>query len=303
MTIPMRSRTGYLELVVCGLVWGSIGVLVKKSPVSAPVIVFFRLALGALVVLAWHAARGRLADLRMRGRRWLLLSAGGTLGLHWVFFFLAYKRLSVATVILIVYVGPVFMALLAPAVLREKLERRTIASLVLSVAGIALIAVPAMQGRSPFGLAAALIAMASFVALVFIGKKLVVDYQPETIVAWQLSSAAVFVSPGLVSWNSADVASSWPALLVLGVVHTGICGVLYFRAMQVVKAQHMGILAYLEPVTAVVWAWAVLAEAPGMPTLIGGVLIIVAGLNIALPGRRLAAVKMPEPAPEDVPAR
>jgi drug/metabolite transporter (DMT)-like permease len=299
----MRSRTGYGELVTCGLVWGSIGVLVKKSPVSAPVIVFFRLALGALVVVAWHAARGRMSELRLRGRRGFLLLSGVTLAVHWVFFFLAYKRLSVATVILIVYVGPVFMALLAPAVLGERLERRTIASLALSLAGIAMIAVPAMRGRSPFGLAAALVAMASFVALVFVGKKVVEEYQPPAIVAWQLGSAAVLVSPALAGWDSSAVAASWPVLLTLGVVHTGLCGVLYFRAMQVVKAQHMGILAYLEPVTAVLWAWVFLSERPGALTLVGGALVIAAGLNIALPGRRLAAVEIPEPLPEDVTAR
>ncbi len=299
----MRSRTGYAELVACGLVWGSIGVLVKKSPVAAPVIVFFRLALGALVVVAWHAARGRLPELRMRGRRGYLLASGVTLAVHWVFFFLAYKRLSVATVILVVYVGPVFMALLAPAVLGERLERRTIWSLGLSLAGIAMIAVPAMQGRSAFGLAAALLAMASFVALVFVGKKLVDEYQPPAIVAWQLGSAAVLVAPSLIAWDTDAVSSSWPVLLTLGVVHTGVCGVLYFRAMQVVKAQHMGILAYLEPVTAVLWAWVFLSEQPGALTLVGGALIIAAGLNIALPGRRLAAVEMPEPLTEDVRTR
>ena len=85
----MRSRTGYAELVTCGLVWGSIGVLVKQSPVTAPVIVFFRLALGAAVVFAWLAFRGRLAEARLRGRRLLLVSSGFTLALHWVFFFLA----------------------------------------------------------------------------------------------------------------------------------------------------------------------------------------------------------------------
>ena len=48
----MRSKTGYVELIACGLIWGSIGVLVKEIDVSAPVIVFFRLALGAGSVFA-----------------------------------------------------------------------------------------------------------------------------------------------------------------------------------------------------------------------------------------------------------
>ncbi|MCA1834032.1 MAG: DMT family transporter [Actinomycetota bacterium] len=291
----MRSRSGYAELVTCGLVWGSIGVLVKKSPVSAPVIVFFRLALGALVVILWHGARGRLRELRLRGRRPLLLSSGFTLALHWVFFFLAFKRLSIATVILIVYVGPVFMALLAPHILGERLERRTVTSLILSLAGIALIAVPAAGGRSAIGLAAALIAMISFVALVFIGKRVVEEYQPAAIVAWQLGSAAVFVSPALIAARAHAIESSLPSLVALGVIHTGVCGLLYFRAMQVVKAQHMGILAYLEPVTAVLWAWVFIQEKPALLTLAGGVLIISAGLNIVITSRRaIASVEVPE---------
>ena len=296
----MRSRTGYSELIVCGLVWGSIGVLVKKSPVAAPVIVFFRLALGAAVVVGWYALRRRLGDLRLRGRRLLLVGSGLTLAIHWTFFFLAYKRLSVASVILIVYVAPVFMALLAPAILDERLERRTIVSLVLSLVGIGLISVPAAHGHSALGLAAALIAMVSFVALVFIGKFLVVEYEPQTIVAWQLGTAALFVSPSLVAASGHAIASSWATLVTLGVVHTGLCGVLYFRAMQVVKAQHMGILAYLEPATAVLWAWVVLHEHPGAATLAGGILVIAAGLNIAAAGlRRMGSVEIPEPLPTE----
>jgi drug/metabolite transporter (DMT)-like permease len=264
--------------------------------VSARVIVFFRLLLGAAVVVAWYAFRRRLRDLRMRGRRAWLVASGATLAVHWTFFFLAYKRLSVASVILIVYVGPVFMALLAPAILGERLERRTIVSLALSVGGIALIAVPAAQGHNAFGLAAALIAMVSFVALVFIGKLLVAEYEPPAIVAWQLGSAAVFVSPALAAAHAHAIANSWATLLTLGVVNTGICGVLYFRAMQVVKAQHMGILAYLEPATALLWAWIFLHENPGAATLAGGALIIAAGLNIAVPGvRRIATVEVSEP--------
>jgi drug/metabolite transporter (DMT)-like permease len=69
--------------------------------------------------------------------------------------------------------------------------------------------------------------------------------------------------------------------------------------MQVVKAQHMGILAYLEPVTAVVWAWAFIEETPAILTLAGGALIIAAGLNIVMTGRRpVASVEVPEPVVE-----
>src|ERR1041384_3372915 len=134
----MRSRAGYLELGICGLVWGSIGVIVRHVSLGAPAIVFFRLAIGAGAVIGWFAARGRIRELRMRDQRALLVSDGILLAVHWVAFFAAYKRLSVATTILIVYIGPVLVAAGAPKIVGERIKRRTVASLAISLGGLAM---------------------------------------------------------------------------------------------------------------------------------------------------------------------
>ena len=293
----MRSRTGYVELIVCGLVWGSIGVLVKEIDVSAPVIVFFRLSLGALSVFAWWAVRGKLSELRLGSHRGLLVAAGLILALHWVAFFEAYKRLSVATTILIVYVGPILIAAAAPAVLGEKLERRTIYALVLSIAGIVAIAVPSAGSGDAMGFAGAGVAAVSFAALVLMLKKLTPYYSAAGITVWQLGIAAVAVSPVLIGASGHQIVRAAPTLLMLGVLHTGVTGILYVSALTIVQAQQVSILVYLEPVTAVLWAWAVLNESPTLATLAGGVLIIAAGLMIVVPGLRspVPPVAFPEP--------
>jgi len=292
----MRSRTGYAELIVCGLVWGSIGVIVKKIDVSAPVIVFFRLSLGAASVLVWWAVRGRLSELRLGTHRGLLFAAGLVLALHWVAFFEAYKRLSVATTILIVYVGPVLIAAAAPAVLGERLERGTIYALALSVFGIGLIAVPSASGGDAFGIACAGVAAVSFAALVLMLKKLTPHYTPAGITVWQLGVAALALSPALIGASGAQIVRAAPALLTLGILHTGVTGILYVSALNVVQAQQVSILVYLEPVTAVLWAWAVLGESPKLATLAGGALIVAAGLMIVVPGRRsIPPASFPEP--------
>jgi drug/metabolite transporter (DMT)-like permease len=293
----VRSRTGYLELIVCGLVWGSIGVIVKEVDVSAAVIVFFRLSIGALSVLAWWAIRGRVSELRLGAHRGLLVVAGVVLALHWLTFFEAYKRLSVATTILIVYVGPVLIAAAAPAVLGERLDRRTIYALALSMIGIGLIAVPSASAGDAFGFACAGVAAVSFAAIVLMLKKLTPHYAPAAITVWQLGVAALVLSPSLIGASGTEIARAAPALLMLGVLHTGVTGILYVSALTIVPAQQVSILVYLEPVTAVLWAWAVLGESPTLATLAGGVLIVAAGLVIVVPGMRaIAAASFPEPA-------
>jgi drug/metabolite transporter (DMT)-like permease len=293
----MRSRTGYLELIVCGLVWGSIGVLVKQLTLSASVIVFFRLALGAAAVVGVWAIRGRLSELRLRSHRGLLVASGLALAVHWVAFFEAYKRLPVSTTILIVYVGPVLIALAAPFVLGERLQARTLYALALSLGGIALIALPSAGSGDPLGFAAAGAAALTFAVVVLMVKRVSEHYPRETIVVWQLGIAALTLTPALVGASGDEILRAAPTLLVLGIVHTGVAGLLYVGALQIVKAQHASILVYLEPVTAVLWAWGILGEQPGLATVAGGALVIAAGLLIVVPGlRELAApAALPEP--------
>jgi drug/metabolite transporter (DMT)-like permease len=295
----MRSRTGYLELILCGLVWGSIGVFVKQLDVSAAVLVFFRLSLGAVSVLVIWAARGKLHELRLREKRGLVVAAGVLLAIHWVAFFEAYKRLSVATTILIIYVGPVLIAAAAPAVLGERLERRTLYALALSVGGITLIALPSSATGDAQGYLAAAIAAVLFAAVVLTLKKAASDNPAPAVVVWQLGVAALVVSPALVGSSGHEIARAIPGLLTLGIVHTGLIGILYVSALTIVPAQQVSILVYLEPVTAVLWAWGVLGESPSLATLAGGVLIIAAGLLIVVPGLR-ARVPVSFPEPVDV---
>jgi drug/metabolite transporter (DMT)-like permease len=296
----MRSRTGYLELIVCGLVWGSIGVFVKQMDVSAPVLVFFRLSLGAASIVAIWAARGRARELRLTEGRGLVVAAGVLLAIHWVAFFEAYKRLSVATTILIIYVGPVLIAAAAPAVLGERLERRTLYALALSVGGIALIALPSSSSGDAVGFLCAGLAAVLFAALVLTLKKVASSNPAPAIVTWQLGVAALVVTPALFGASGHEIARAIPGLLTLGIVHTGLIGVLYVSALALVPAQQVSILVYLEPVTAVLWAWGILGESPSLATLAGGVLIIAAGLLIVVPGLR---VRAPASFPEPVDAR
>jgi drug/metabolite transporter (DMT)-like permease len=277
----MRSRTGYAELGICGLVWGSIGVIVREVTLKAPIIVFFRVFIATVALVAFFAIRGRLSELRLRDRRGLLIADGVLLAIHWALFFEAYKRLSVATTILVIYVAPVLVAALAPRFAEERIEPRTIGSLALSLGGMVLIAVPAWQVKEPAGLAFAIGSMLTWVVLMLASKRLTRSYEPPALLTWQLGIATVAIAPVLASAPStAQVVRAMPALLALGLVHTAITGILYFRALMVVKVQHVGILAYLEPVTAVLYAWVFLSETPKPLTLAGGALVLAAGLNL-----------------------
>lgn len=295
----MRARTGYAEIVACTLTWGSIGVLRKQLDVGSPTVTFFRMVFGAIVVVTWLALRGRLGDLRPRARPALLVGSGAILGTHWLLQFEAYARLDVAPTILIIFLGPVLMAAAAPAVLGERLRAVSVAALALAFGGIAMIAVPDIASVDTGGLAAALGSAALFGALLLAGKILTRHYEPGAIVVWQLGIGALVVAPGLAGGSGSAIARALPGMLLLGAAYTGLFGILFFRAVRALEAQRLGVLFYLEPASAVAYAWWLLGERPTALTLVGGALVVMAGLAIILSDRVAGA---PVGLPEVVPA-
>ncbi|HJT37743.1 MAG TPA: DMT family transporter [Actinomycetota bacterium] len=288
----MTSRAGIVEIIVCTLAWGTIGPIVEHISLSSTVIVFFRLGFGMTVVLGWLVARRRLAELRPRARFGLLLSSGVVLGAHWVLLFAAYKRIGVDTTILIVFVAPVLWTAAAPIVLRERVRASSFAALAIAFGGVALISVPKIGHVNAVGLVDALVSGLLFAVLLLVTKICTEEYPPAAIVVWQQGVATLLLSPALAGASVHQVARGLPLLVLLGAVYTGMLGIILFHAVRALEAQQIGVLWYLEPASAVLFAWWLLGEHPAGSTIAGGLLIVLAGIGIIVAGR--SAV---EPAP------
>jgi drug/metabolite transporter (DMT)-like permease len=202
------------------------------------------------------------------------------LAVHWIALFAAYKRAPAGTVILIVYLAPVGIAALAPKLLGEHVGARTLLALAAAAAGFGLVAGPAVESSSAAGLVLALLAAATFVALVLVSKPLAVIYGGLALAFMEMAGAGLVLVPVAmtVGWGSPH--TEWGWLVVLGLVHTALGTGLYLGALGRVPATHVGILGYLEPASVVVCGWLVLGQRPGLATVVGGLLILVAGVLV-----------------------
>jgi drug/metabolite transporter, DME family len=205
------------------------------------------------------------------------LAVGALLAAHWVALFAAYKRAPAGTVILIVYLAPVGIALVAPRALGERVTTRTVLALVLAVAGSVAIARPAVHAAGRAGLAFAVFTAASFVMLVVVSKPLADAYGGLRLAFMEMTSAAVVLVPVAVAAAWGPPRWPWLLLVVLGLVHTALGVGLYLGALSRVPATQVGIMGYLEPVGVVIVAWLFLHEPLSITTLVGGALIVAAG--------------------------
>ncbi len=75
---------------------------------------------------------------------------------------------------------------------------------------------------------------------------------------------------------------------VMGLIYTALCFSLFTDGLRFVRVEHAGILGYLEPVTAPLWALLLVGERPPASAWLGGALIIAAGIFAIALGRAKA---------------
>ena len=109
--------------------------------------------------------------------------------------------------------------------------------------------------------------------------------------AFVTALALTLITQGTPSFLSAGAAASidWRAVVMLGVVNTGVGCLLYFSAVAKLPVQTVAVVGYLEPLSAVVFSAVLLGEAITPVHLMGAALIIGGAIFCELAGKRTNA--------------
>ena len=270
------------NLVVAAIAasWGFVSVIVAGLTLSGLALGFWRVALAATAVLAALAVAGRARMLLPSADRLRIGGLGLVLALHWGLFFETLKHASVAVAILTVYTAPVFVAVLAPAILPERRSRIGLLALAVSAPGVVLIALAGEGGShaEPIAVATGLGAAFTYALLIIVVKTVDQAVPAITIAFWEYVVAALALAPFLAGEGRAlPHPDEWPYVVLLGVVLTAALGVFYIGTLRYVTAQAAGLLAYVEPVSASLLAWAILDQRLGWEVLVGGTLVLAGG--------------------------
>lgn len=271
-----------LSLAFAMLVFGSIGLFVRHIVLSSAQISLLRGAAGAMCLFLAAFLSGGVSWASVRANLKYLLFAGAAMGANWIFFFEALRLTSIATATICYYLAPVFLLCLAPFFLKEKLRARTVWCVLISLGGLACVALGASgsaeaAGRNDFagilcGLAAAVLYAAAIVA-----NKFLRGITPVESTAADLLIAAVFLAPYVFAQRSIPFAAldgrGWFCLLMLCFFHTGFAYLVYFRAMRSLPAQTTAALSYIDPLSAILMGWLVLGESLSPLQMLGGALI------------------------------
>lgn len=249
-------------------------------------VMLMRSLLGLLMLAPLLRAAGGLAA--MRTRRLRLHAARNAV--HYAAqygWFAALAMIPLAQLVAIEFTMPLWSALLAAAVLGERLDRFKLAAVALGLAGVAVIVRPGATVSA--GQLIALAAAVGFAVSVVMVKSLTRSESATAVAFWMLVvQSSIGLAPALAVWR-------WPSAPVWGwVVVVAFCGTYshycFARAMQHADATVVVPMDFLRvPLTALA-GWAIYAERVDWLT-VAGIGLILAGnaLNLKRAGNARAA--------------
>jgi drug/metabolite transporter (DMT)-like permease len=288
----MRYGTGVALVMAASVLWSLQGLFFRQIETAEPWAILFWRSLGMLPVLAvFIAYRGRGQILGPILRAGPVAVMGG-LGLIFAFGGAVYaiQSTTIANAVFLFAASPFLTALLAWAVLGERVRRRTWASIVVAAVGIAVMVGGGLERGALAGNIAALASAAGFaVFTVSLRWGRVGDPLPIVFLGgvFALVTAAVLagtagqalaVPPGDALW-----AIAMGALTLSGGM------VLFTMGSRVVAAADLALITMIEVMLAPFWVWLLLGETASPATLAGGAFLLAAVLLNARAGARMPA--------------
>ncbi|MFA4965509.1 MAG: DMT family transporter [Thermoleophilia bacterium] len=297
-----RRLLGYAEIGGASLVLGTSATLIQISTMPASLLLVLRMGLAGVVLGALFLLNGGVAEVRRSGRLGRLTLIGFVVALEMAFYFAAIRLANVTVGVALEYTAPVIVVLVAPWILHTRRQVIDMVAVAVAAGGMVLIVVPGISfagaGVSVPGMVCGLLGGVMFAAAMMLVKSVGSEVRGSTFALFFCLGSVVLITPFAVwqTWTSGyhlTADDTW-IVVVNGLVYTALCFSLYTEGIRHVRVEHAGVLGYLEPVTAPLWALLLISERPPWTSLAGGVLIIAAGVLVVALGKG-EAEPLPEP--------
>ena len=277
----------YIKLTLMAVFWGGTfiaGRIAAKevAPFSGAFLRFAAASL-CLLFLTWKAEKGFP---RIPRSAWVSLIFLGLTGIfsYNAFFFKGLKLIHAGRASLIIANNPVFIALFAAILFRERLTGLKIFGIILSLTGVVIVISRGrldalFSGSLGWGEFYIFCCVASWVSYSLIGKAVMSSLSPLTSVTYSsLVGTAALLLPACLEGVFSDAShysiSSWLSILFLGIFGTVLGFVWYYQGIRAIGPTKAAQFINLVPVSGVILAYLILGEPVSLSLFTGGICVI-----------------------------
>jgi drug/metabolite transporter (DMT)-like permease len=266
------------QVLAAALLFSTGGAAIKACGLTSWQIASFRCGIAAAVILlVLPGAR------RHWGPRTLLV--GTAYAATMICYVVANKLTTAANTIFLQGTAPLYILLLSPWLLRERIRRRDLLFMAVLTAGMVLFFVgeQAVADTAPdpirgnlIGGLAGLSWGLTIIGLRWLGRETEPGTDPSAAAVACGNLIACAAALPLALPVRAASATDWWIVVFLGVIQIALAYVFLTRGVRRVPALEASLLLLVQPVLEPVWAWLVHGETPGSWAALGGAVIIIA---------------------------
>lgn len=274
--MALSKRTSIIFLILAPIFWSSSSLLIKTVTWNSWAIAGWRSLISGFFLwfcFRWIYPRKFKFDWS-KGNLLVALfySAFGAL------FAVSVKLTTAANAILMQYTAPIYIAFLAPLILKEKTSARDWAFVGVMVVGMSMFFLNDLQidgeRNDLLGLlAGAGVGMCWAMVVVLLKKQGAADMPLSGLTLGNFMTS-VYCFPAMISVDFLDI-SQMGYVAALAIVSLGLGYIFYLLAIKQVTALEAALIPAVEPLLNPTWTFIFLAETPGRWTVIGGALVLI----------------------------
>jgi drug/metabolite transporter (DMT)-like permease len=276
-------------LFLMALIWGVNFSIVKFATELMQPLAFtgLRVILAATVLLTFAFTRKQKRPSRRDMMSLVVLGMLGN-GIYQLLFVEGISRTRVGNAALVVAATPAFIAIISRWGGLEKISRRVVAGIALSLIGVGIVVLGSARAASgtPTFLGTMLVfgGTLCWTAFTVMLQPFARRLDPIQLSAFTMLGGTiplfVFTSPALISTNWSTLGfAAWGAVFYASVISMGVAYLFWYRGLRVLGPTRTAIYGNLQPVIAILVAWIFLSETPtvwqgiGTGTIISGLFL------------------------------
>lgn len=276
---------GILLIIISATSFGAMPVFAHfayASGVTPLTALFFRFAIAAICLCAYLLIR-RIPLPKTQSLRTLILIGSIGFVLQSLSFFTALTIASPGLVVLLLYLYPTIVVGISILILHRPSSLAKLMALGIALLGTVL-TIGSVANTQISGVILGLISASVYATYVLVGEQVMQEEEPLTACAVMISSAAI-VYGGIVAVRGISfptLLSGWFALAALALVSTILAIGTLFAGIKLLGAPTAAMLSTLEPVVTIVLSMMILHQSVTKIQLIGGALILIAVVIVAI---------------------
>lgn len=204
-----------------------------------------------------------------------IVATGTILAIHWVTFFHSIQTSTVAIGAITFTTFPLFITFIEPIIFHERLKMKSIIRAVFVLIGV-IITVPefSLDNQMTIGILWGMVSSFTYAIATMANRYFSKKYTSRVVCIYEQGTAALVLLPSLflvpAVWRIQDIVG----IIIVGCVCTAFAYSFYITAQRRVRAQTAGIIAGMETVYGIFFAFVLLREIPTARELIGGAVIL-----------------------------